>query len=344
LKKIGLKNFELGNSMNNKCSDFADRISDQFNALRRYVTGLTWFFSILETLCGLAFGAMLGARFSGVDSYTWLLWLLGVFYVILLALKIWAQKLCPPALVEELNAKVSLNQAKAEVARKETIDAYVAHAICALNKRTCAINSQVEDQLCNTAIVSGLVEVLDPLINTPQYILDCNKSKFTISTVISHLHALESPNAITADYIHSILNFRDDLEITGYLNANVLDESNLTGVSLQIQNLIRTARNDNKLCSGNITASGRKAFIICSPIPLVCEIGAAGGVILMAHEGTCELPNDIENVLLIFGRIVSNWLSKYDDCVRDRVIKKNMQIQEREKQRQQTSVPRGANL
>jgi len=252
-------------------------VKEQFSRLRKYVIGLTWLFSIFETFCGITFGALLGAQLSGSTTYAKFVWPLVIIYGVLLVMKIWGQKLCPPALVEELNAKVTLHDAQAEVARKETIDGYVAHAIRALNNRTCAITDQTQTNICDTTVEDGLREVLDPLINTPQYVLDCNRSRFTIIAVVRHGKINTTENTPQHDWSPSALCFRDDLGLGQFINQDIFDNLDVTGSQLQIQTLLRIAFNDQRLSSGIVTIDEHSYSIVCAPIPVVCESANSNG-------------------------------------------------------------------
>jgi hypothetical protein len=121
-----------------------------------------------------------------------------------------------------------------------------------------------------------------------------------------------------ASFKFSSLSFRDDLQLHQYIEPEIVALTYATGTQLVIQHLIRMAYNDRRLASGTVIAGSKRVTVVCSPIPVVCEMDSSNGVFIMAYEGCCELPPDLENILLIFGRLVSNWLSKYDDCMLSR--------------------------
>jgi hypothetical protein len=101
-----------------------------------------------------------------------------------------------------------------------------------------------------------------------------------------------------------------------YFVRDRLNEDLDKEVVFHIQNAVRESSKFNKYLCKQINIHNDIFTLICSPIPNVCEDCPADGIIFTVYKGVEICSQDSAEVLLIFGRILSNWVSKYNDCVR----------------------------
>ena len=136
-------------------------------------------FGVMEAVLSVFYGALIGTVFSNYDKGWW--WIIAGFaasaiYLPLLIVKVRSQWILPDQIFEHLDAKLELDTIKQELARKEAIDGFIDQAIKTLNSATCRISSNKDEALCKSAVKDGLSDVLSPLINRTQIVLDCNTS------------------------------------------------------------------------------------------------------------------------------------------------------------------------
>lgn len=196
-------------------------------------------------------------------------------------------------------------------------------SIQSLNSNTCPVTLTPENFLCNQDLELGLKNVLLDLVERPNYILNIDQTKFTVGTFIKDL--LDKNSAVgTSSYIEKTFIFRDDLNLISKLpETPYLLDSEQEG-SFQFQTGTLEVLNFNKYLCKTIVIESQTYTLICSPIPNVCESCPPDGVIFSLYKGIDCCSTDIDSILLIFGRILSNWVAKYNDCVRrEKQIKLN---------------------
>ncbi len=292
------------------------KASETIAVVRSFFSFVYRTFGVMEALLGIGLGALVSAWISLPDkAYLGLCALIaGAFYTPLLVLKLRAQWSLPEKLFDHLEAVDQLKATRKELARKEGIDGFIDMAIKSLNSATCRINSGQVDHICDSAVKDGLGDVLSNLINRTQIILDCDTARFSVGARVFH-YAEAAGQTIRCD--HEWLVLRDDLGVNEEVADDPADhyQTDATGTFLSFRQAIERATNENNLVIVPTTLRGRPIQLICSPIPVVCNEASANGVLWICQECTQPPPSDLANILLIFGRIVANWLSKYHDCL-----------------------------
>lgn len=272
----------------------------------------------MEAVLSVFYGALLGTVFSNYDKGWW--WLIAGFsasliYLPLLIVKVRSQWILPDQIFEHLDAKLELHTIKQELARKEAIDGFIDQAIKTLNSATCWISNNKDKALCDSAVRDGLAEVLNPLINRTQIVLDCNTAKFSVGARVFHFAQIGSTPLICED---EWLIFRDDIGISQSIVGDPGNNPDAMGAELQFRQAIETVTNENRMVTAAIEIGSQNFQLICSPIPVVCNEESVNGVLWICQECLQRPPVDLNKILLIFGRITANWLSKYHDCLVNR--------------------------
>jgi hypothetical protein len=233
------------------------------------------------------------------------------------------EKNFPISILNHLKATEELKNLKEKYVRKSKIYEYIDLSIQSLNSNTCPVlYSETENILCHQDLNIGLKKVLNDLVERPNYFLEVDRTKFTIGTYIKHILDKKSNTSLNPNNEKTFI-FRDDLLLTELI-PDSFDQINSTELeSFQIQTAMLEVLNFDKFLCKQIEINSENYTIVCSPIPNVCEDCPPEGIIFAIYKGTDNCQNDIDNVLLIFGRILSNWISKYNECIsRDDKTKK----------------------
>jgi len=308
-----------------KATSSKSRLDDLVEKIRAYVTHVVRTFSIIEAFLGVLYGGVLGACISNKDT-GWLLLItliLSVIYLPMLIVKIRSQWMLPAHLFQNLQATEALAVTKKELARKASIDLFVDDAIKALNAGTCHISTGEPDAtLCDEAVEVGLRTVLTAVINRPQQILDCDMALFSVGVLVSHRMVSQVAFPTWDD---RFIVLRDDFRVQDEVHAGGFGElapylDAATGAMLMFRHAFELAKNENRMDIRRVSVGGKMVQLISSPIPLVCDENHANGVIWLCRECIESPPEDLGNILRIFGRIVANWLYKYNECVGQRTV------------------------
>ncbi|HAL70790.1 MAG TPA: hypothetical protein DCP71_03355 [Verrucomicrobiales bacterium] len=260
-----------------------------------------------------------------------------IVYAPVLIVKVICQWQLPEHLFQNLDASLRLRSTSYALARKVTIDAFVDQSIKALNAKTCSLNSQVAD-VCDQPVFEGLKSMLLPIVDRPQQILDCEMAHFTVGVIVDYaeLQTLELTEPVDEDSLWFrertfFSMFRDDLGLKKQIFENVFKMNAPKGVALELLHSIQKAKNENTLDVRPVSMdNGQVIQLISSPIPMVCEENSPIGVIWVFRECDQIVPEDLDNILRIFGRIAANWLSKFDECHRNRLIAQNLWLMEKQ--------------
>ncbi|TCN59619.1 hypothetical protein D0809_06845 [Flavobacterium circumlabens] len=231
----------------------------------------------------------------------------------------------PVSILEHLKASEELQNLRNLYSRKIKIYEYIDNSIQSLNSNTCPILGGSENDLCHQDLSSGLLGVLTDLVERPNYFLNIDETKFTVGVYLENIHDRNSKiGELQSSEKFFIL--RDDLEINDQFPESLFNMESEEEEYFQIQTAIMESKKFDKYLCKRLTLSTRNLTIICSPITNVCEDCPPDGVIFTIYTEEKQCSPDMENVFQIFGRIVSNWISKYNDCVRS---SKNIKVEEK---------------
>lgn len=221
-------------------------ITELLGKVRSLVRLVQRTFGVMEAVLSVFYGALIGTVFSNYDKGWW--WIIAgiaasAIYLPLLIVKVRSQWILPDQIFEHLDAKLELNALKQELARKEAIDGFIDDAIKTLNSATCRISNEPDESLCKSAVAEGLADVLSPLINRTQIILDCNTSKFAVGALVAHYFQ----NGEVPDYKNDWLIFRDDIGIKKEVIDDPSDMPSAMGIVLQFRQTLETVLNENRM-------------------------------------------------------------------------------------------------
>lgn len=232
------------------------------------------------------------------------------------------EKNFPISLLNHLKATEELKELKEKYKRKSKIYEYIDLSIQSLNSNTCPVLYTSSDNLlCHQDLNVGFKNVLNDLVERPNYFLDVDQTKFTIGVYIKDILDPKSKRDFMVNNEKTFV-FRDDLLIRDYLPETLFEINSKEIEGFQIQTSLLEVLNFDKFICRQIAINSEVYSIVCSPIPNVCESCPPEGIIFALYKGSDNCQSDVDNVLLIFGRILSNWISKYNECVsRDKNLK-----------------------
>ncbi len=287
--------------------------SDRFNGV---------IISLMNTIIMLFCSGYIGALLGGVKHSTLgvILTFIGlVFYIILEILRILKEKNFPLSVLDHLNAVEELKEVKEAYSRQLKVYEFIDDSIKSLNEETCPITDSSYEQLCSLELDKGLEGILRNLNNRTNYFLNVDTDKFTIGICLDFI----LKKVISLDeyeYGRHELILKDDFQLSKYLTAFKDEDNSIDQFGYAIHSTFRECIKFSKFICKDLVGENVTLKLICSPIPQVCEGGdlEARGLIYTFYEGSNPCPNDIEHILLIHGRLVANWLSKYEDCVKSR--------------------------
>jgi hypothetical protein len=218
----------------------------------------------------------------------------------------------PESTIDYIENKLEIDKTRKEVSRKNTIDEFIDNSIQQLNSNTCDLPS-FGGHLCDNPLEKGLASVYDSIIQQTHYLLDTHKSQFTVAVFLKNYINVNDDS--TFDRFNKMLVFRDDFVIIEHLTDNMIYCENQRDFCLEIQNCVKKSLNNSRMYETKLNDDLK---LITSPIPQVCGGDFNDGTLLIFCENDICVPKDLENVLLIFSRILTNWISKYYECVSSR--------------------------
>ena len=225
------------------------------------------------------------------------------------------EKNFPVTILEHLKATEELRSLQEKYSRKTKIYEYIDHSIQSLNLNTCPTVASQDNYFCHQELHVGLKNVLEDLVERPNYFYNIDKTKFTIGTYLKEInHRKSQIGRISSE--EKVFVFRDDLLLERFIPKTFSQINSSEEEIFQIQTAIIEAIEFNKYLCKKLKVKNETYSLICSPIPNVCESCPPDGIIFTIYKGEECCSSDSESVLLIFGRILSNWVSKYNDCVR----------------------------
>jgi len=275
--------------------------------------------SLILLACGGYFGLILREYYAEPSVFSYkhifilIVGILTYLYIEIRRLK--KEKNFPVTILEHLKATEELRTLQEKYNRKTKIYDYIDHSIQSLNSNTCPVIASPDNFLCHQDLHVGLKRVLEDLVERPNYFFNIDKTKFTVGTYLKEVSDRNSQIGVTSS-AEKVFTFRDDLHLINFIPQTFLQINSGEEESFQIQTAIFEAIKFNKYLCKKLKIENEIYSLICSPIPNVCVDCPPDGIIYTIYKGEEYCSNDSESVLLIFGRILSNWISKYNECVR----------------------------
>ena len=258
-----------------------------------------------------------------------------VFSIIVFAslniFKYFNEKNFPKLLIENIENEINKESLSKSFARKSLINDAIASTLIALNDQTCKLTDQaaryyvseeeISNRMCEKDIEDGIFNLLRPFINNLHLVLESFNSKYTVATYLKDI-ASETPNQDGIEYNTGIFVIKDDLGIRNSLAHDLLERSDLKSEKQEIQNILRLSLNNNRFGKGKFQIGDEEFHLLSSTIPIVCDDEHPDGLFMVVGKDLDYIPNDTEEIFRIFNRVLANWISKYNECVHNRIYNK----------------------
>lgn len=253
-------------------------------------------------------------------------------FIALNVLKFISDKAFPKLLIENIENEIKKDNLSKSFARKSLINEAIASSLIGLNEQTCKLSynsegfyldqEEITNRMCDKDIEDGISNLINPLLNNMHLILESYDSKLTIGAYLKNI-ATENESRTDLDYKTGIYTLKNDLKLNQLLDYNLIENQGLREEKLEFQNILKTSLHNNRFHKDFININDTNYMTICSPIPVVCDENDVDGLFFVIGKEIEEIPNDIDEVLKIFNRVIANWISKYNDCVNSRINYRN---------------------
>lgn len=271
---------------------------------------------------------------NATPVWTWIL-IAGVFsYLIISLIQTAYSYYFPSNVVDELEARLELDTLRKELNRKSEIYEYLTDAIGDLNNQTCNISVGSNDHLCENGIKENITNVISPLFTNTNYLFESNKTVYTIGIYLNNYYAKPETELAPIDIADleqsGIILLKDDWNWSNELDKNLMWDNQASGFRQQIKQSIETSLNNDCYYSTVLPTDQGNFRIFTIEVQEVCEDRLPRGVLFIITEDIKE-PEDIEQVLRLFSKIISNLLSRQDECIYNQVEKKNQSYREEQR-------------
>lgn len=128
---------------------------------------------------------------------------------------------------------------------------------------------------------------------------------------------------------YGIVILKDDWNLSIEIDKNLMSDLRASGFRQQIKQAIETSLNNDCYYSTVIASDQGNFRIFTIEVQEVCEDLTSKGVLFIITNDIKE-PEDIEQVLRLFSKIISNLLSRQDECIYNQVEKKNQAYREKQ--------------
>jgi hypothetical protein len=249
-----------------------------------------------------------------------------VAYLLMVLLRMWKSQHTPTVIADYVEAINDTRNLEYELARKKTIDEFIDKSIMSLNAHTCNWVNAEPAPVCDNPIMDGFKEVWEPLISAPQYLLNTAKTKYTVIVSIENSPYIEghglgtdTRSPLHLAYREEVFVLRDDYNLAEEIKACLESKTESRGYLLKVYQQGIESYNDIKLVNQLIEfPTGKILQLITVPVPSVCE-EINNGTMFILCDDEINIPSDLEKLLMIFNRIATNWVSKYNDCLTKKV-------------------------
>lgn len=250
-----------------------------------------------------------------------------IFWIVIEVRMLIKDKNFPISILNHLTAEKDLEDLNKKFVRKEIIDEYISNSISQLNSNTCPIQFEIEqeNQLCHQNVQDSLYYVLEDLILRTQNFLNTDLTDFTVGIYISNIYDPSNKEMAVKKPVSHL--FRDDFFVDKDFPDQI--EHLVAGLPAKfyLQSKIQEVIKLNSFVSEHKIINQKNYLFVISNIPNVCEDCPPDGALVLISKQKAAPPEDLENILKIFGQIVSNWTSKFNDCILKECKAKESKIQ-----------------
>lgn len=247
------------------------------------------------------------------------------------------EKNFPITILEHLTSKEDLDILVKQHNRQKKVFEFIDHSIKSLNTNTCPVSYDAPDEaICRADLKESLSNILNDFINRTNYFLEIDKLNFTNGIYLSDILTF-SEQKFTEISLN--FNFKDDLKLGKYFDDFEYGfSSEEKEFKFHLMSAISESILFDKYICKQLIINEVKYSIVISPIPNICDSCPPRGVIYAIYEGTENCNCDSNKILEIHCRLLTNWISKYEDCLYNEKIKElNDDLPKEQKEHQHKS-------
>ena len=225
--------------------------------------------------------------------------------------------------VEQKDLELRISEFEKEKERMIVITNSISDTIGGLNDHTCTLNAKIDpleevtEKLCDSDVKEGLIKILSPFLKEIYSIVQSHSVKITLGVFFEEL-AQDLRNKENWEYALPILTIiKDENNLETQIPSDIMRNKNASGDLLKLQQILETCVRNNRFVNTENDLFGESFKIAASPIPLACNEKYSSGSSLIIIRGAI-FPNDLDRIMMIFNKILSNWVYKYNQCVYSR--------------------------
>lgn len=308
---------------------------DKIESLKKLLNHLKNF-ALASIVIEVACTALIGLGASKVtdlfSAWTLLMVFSSIILIIILAYKYYYLKDFPSTLVDSIKRDFESQSLESDFSRISLVNDSIAKSLISLNSQTCQLEEQasglddihdepVENKLCDQGLKNGLTNLIQSFLKNLHNIAESGQSKFTVGIYLDWYNEMPQGDSksLSEIYTNGTFILKDDLNLDSEIPSDIFDAQGLTGLSLEIQGWIKACFNNCKPQFQNQLREKSDFSIYANTIPVVCSEEHSSGVLFIIGDQIEKLPNDFDEVTRIHNRIISNWINKYNDCIRQRI-------------------------
>lgn len=283
--------------------------------INRAIIGAAIFEGIIVTLIGIVSNNLStdNETLNRLSLYSVVF--LGIIYLLILFIKTTYTASYPGSITNELKSERELQELRGDSERKSTINDFLVQTLQRLNGQTCSLNIGGDTHLCDGGISKGIHELIEPIIDNTFFLLNTVNTKFTIGLYLNWYASIDAPSNIEG----GLITIEDKLDKRHFLPKNLINISDVNGEALEIQTAIRQSFNNKQFIFKNYNSEEESFSIVCSNMPTACNENDGLGVLFIISKNINALPTDLSSHLKIFGRVIANWVYRYNECVHNRL-------------------------
>lgn len=279
------------------------------------IIGVTVFEAIIVMFIGVVSNTVTTDN-KLVNTYSFCaLIILALVYIFLLTIRTIYTVNYPGSITNELKSERELQELRGEAERKNTINDFLVQTMQRLNGQTCSLNIGDDTHLCDGGISKGVRDLIEPIIDNTFFLLNTVNTKFTVGLYLDGYSSMDTPN----HWESGLITIDDKLDKRHHLPKELINIAGVNGEALEIQTAIRQSFNNQQFVFKSYESEGESFSIICSNMPVACNENDGLGVLFIISKNLNVLPSDLSTHLKIFGRVIANWVYRYNECVNNRL-------------------------
>lgn len=279
--------------------------------INRAIIGLKLFEAFLVIVIGVATSFLVDATGGTRVPVLVVLVVAVVVYLLCLTVQIAYAASFPGSITEELKASKELERLHGDAERQRSLSEFLVQVMQQLNSQTCELGEYAENHLCSDGVANGVGKLLSPLTQNINVLLGTPTSNALVGIYLEHYRSLEHD-----DWVRSTIVLSDTLGARELIPSNLMESDDLISPHLDVFSAIRWSERNFEFHEALIRdENGRQLTMYCSPMPVACDEDSILGVLFILLPRKEDRVLDLPENMTIFGRVIANWVYRYNDCV-----------------------------